>query len=887
MHNRPNTVFFAFWAGVALMLVIAGPAGAIPLGDTLTVIQRPLLNIPSIVTEGNTLTIECEASPATSGWAAELQRDGIQISMTVFSSTYDPSTLWWEVEALVPTVPVYDLYDLAVTASGGVDDTTWSAVRVIPAFKEDYYFVHITDPHMPTHLYYYEDGADTDSSEVVDMREIIHDVNIINPEFVLLTGDFINEGELEDYLNKRYFSRTQRLLTEFDVPVYLTSGNHDIGGWDDTPPPDGTARQTWWRFFGWKRCDSPPPGAPWYTQNYSFDYGPVHYIGLEAYNNYDNWRPGIYGSDSFTPGQMDWLDNEMTASSGSAAQVLFYHSDFSDQINLNSLGADMALWGHNHRDYDDFSHPYDIGTDNACDGARSYRLIRVSSGSLSPTSTVSAGSGGSNLEVAYSPANDGTNYTVTADITNDIDERFEHGQLRFVMPNEVGTVDVTGGALLQIDYSGLYAVYYVAVDILPTSSQTVTVTLTPGSSDPPTVTVTQPNGGEIWHIDSFFDITWTADDDVGVTSIDILLSSDGGATYPHTIATGETNDGTCSWQVDVSPTTQARVKVIAYDAATNSGEDVSNGNFTIADGEDPVVTVTQPNGGETWDIDSFFDITWSASDNIGVTSIDILLSSDGGATYPHTIATGETNDGTCSWQVDVSPTTQARVKVIAYDAATNSGEDVSNGNFTIADGEDPVVTVTQPNGGETWDIGQAYDITWTATDNIAVASITIVFSGDGGLTYPDTIATGETNDGLHTWNVGAGATLNARIKVIAYDDGGNSGDDACDADFEIYDPTAGTVPEPEIPSSLVITGTSPNPFSEHAVIRFGLPRDGTVRIDVYDVSGRLAVSLVREDYPAGYHEVDWQNDGKVGTGLYFLRLRLGPDTMTRKVVVSR
>jgi hypothetical protein len=681
MYNRPTTVFFNLWVGLVLVIATAVPAAIPPIGDTLTVIQRPLLNVPSIVREGDTLTIECEASPGTSGWGAELQRDDIQLSMTLLSSTYDPSTLWWELEALVPTVPVYDLYDLAVTVGGAVHDTTWSAVRVIPAFKDDYYFIHITDTHLPTHLYYYQSGSDTDSSELVDLREIIHDVNIINPEFVLLTGDFINEGELEDYLNKRYFSRTQRLLTEFDVPVYLTSGNHDIGGWDDTPPPDGTARQTWWRFFGWKRCDSPPPGAPWYTQNYSFDYGPVHYIGMEAYINYDGWRSGIYGGDSFTSGQMDWLDDEMAASSGSAAHVIFYHSDFSSQINLNSLGADMALWGHRHRDEDDFSHPYDIGTDNACDGARSYRMIRVSSGSLSPTSTVSAGSGGSNLEVDYSPANDGTNYTVTADITNNLAERFEHAQLRFVMPNEVGTVDVTGGTLLQIDYSGTYAIYYVWVDIPQTSSPTVIVTLTPGPSDPPTVTVNQPNSGEMWYIDSFFDITWTADDDVGVTSIDILLSSDGGATYPDTIATGETDDGTYSWQVDVSPTTQARVKVIAYDADMNTGEDVSDG------------------------------------------------------------------------------------------------------------------------------------------------------------------------------------------------------------DFEINDPLAGTEPRPEIPSSLVITGTGPNPFKERAVIRFGLPRDGLVEIDVYDVSGRRATTLVRKNYPAGHHTVEWQNDGKVGTGLYFLRLRLGPDTVARKIII--
>ena len=450
-----------------------------PKGDTLTVIQRPLLNIPALVTPGDTLNIECEADPGTSGWAAQLQYELTQVPLTILSSSYDASTLWWSLLAEIPAVPLYELYDLIVTADGGIADTTQNAVRVIPEFRDDYYFIQVTDPHLVTHLYYYEQGADTDTSEMVDLREVITDINIINPEFVLLTGDLVNEGELEDYLNRRYYTRAQRMLTEFQVPVFLTSGNHDLGGWDSTPPPDGTARRDWWRFFGWKRLDDPPPGAPWYTQNYSFDYGPVHYIGMEAYDNYDGWRWGTYGGESFTSGQMDWLDDDRADASGSVSQVLFYHYDFSNQINLNSLGVEMALWGHIHSNQGSISSPpYDLATDNVCDGARSYRLIRVQDGTLLPTATISAGYSGDNLEVQYTPANDGTHSSVTANIDNNINERFEYSQLRFLMPGGGGDINVTGGNLVQIDNSGPVAVCYVEVNISPNSFQTVTVTTT-------------------------------------------------------------------------------------------------------------------------------------------------------------------------------------------------------------------------------------------------------------------------------------------------------------------------------------------------------------------------------------------------------------------------
>ena len=209
-----------------------------PLGDTLTIIQRPLLNIPVIAIPGDTIKIECEADSTTTEWSAKLIHQSKQIELDIVDVLYDPSLYHWMVSARVPhSFSVYELYDLIVIVDGNIIDTTKNAVRVVPEYKNEYYFIHITDTHLPTHLYYYEPGSESDTSEIQDLREVIKDINIINPEFVLLTGDFINEGELEDYLGRRYYSRSQRLLTELEKPVYLLAGNHDIGGWVATPMP--------------------------------------------------------------------------------------------------------------------------------------------------------------------------------------------------------------------------------------------------------------------------------------------------------------------------------------------------------------------------------------------------------------------------------------------------------------------------------------------------------------------------------------------------------------------------------------------------------------------------------------------------------------------------
>jgi hypothetical protein len=100
---------------------------------------------------------------------------------------------------------------------------------------------------------------------------------------------------------------------------------------------------------------------------------------------------------------------------------------------------------------------------------------------------------------------------------------------------------------------------------------------------PPEVTLTSPNGGEVWMggAKDNHPITWTATDNAGVTAVDLAWSSDGGATYPNVIATGVANTGSYDWAVPTWQTTTARVRVTAHDAAGNTASDNSDANFEI------------------------------------------------------------------------------------------------------------------------------------------------------------------------------------------------------------------------------------------------------------------------------------------------------------------
>lgn len=491
MPSPARTIGLITLAAIALLLTPLASAAASTdgraVGDTLTVVMRPILSVPVVLADGQSFTIEAKASSGTTGWSAVLERGGLSYSLALSSVSYESSYERWFMTATVPTGTPEELYDLHVQANGGIDDVTKHSVMVEDAISNDFYFVHITDTHLPTHLFYYESGADSDTTEMDDLRAVINDINIINPAFVLFTGDVVNEGELEDYQERRYFTKAKRILGEFDIPVFITAGNHDVGGWDDTPPPDGTARKTWWRFFGWRYLNDPPTGDNIYTQNYSFDYAHAHFTGIEAYNNYDKWRRTTYGNDSFTTKQLAWLADDLSLVHPVKAVVLFYHMDFQDQLNLGSLGVDGALYGHIHYDSGAIgATPFNLATDNVCDGNRSMRLVRVSDNIVTPSDAISAGGGsGYNLRVNYDAANDGTETEITATVTNGQPEDFEHGRLKFHVPAASMPYAVDAGTITHSIVDGDVATYYVSVDIGSLTITDVTISADTGVDDAP------------------------------------------------------------------------------------------------------------------------------------------------------------------------------------------------------------------------------------------------------------------------------------------------------------------------------------------------------------------------------------------------------------------
>lgn len=434
-------------------------------GDILTTVQRPILSIPAITHPNETFEIWASAPVVTSGWEISIKHKDYEQELDIVSTYYDTVRDWHIITVQTPTPAFYELFDLVVTAPTLEVDHVKNAVKIEAMPDNDWYFIHITDTHLPTHLFSHDSNYYNDMTEVEDFLTVIEDINVLNPKFVLFTGDIVNEGELEEYLDARYYSIAKNTTGMLQVPVYLVSGNHDIGGWQGTPMPAGNSRSKWYKFFGWDILENPNGIYPYRTQNYTFNYNGIKFIGMESYVNYDDYLPGIFGDESFTNNQMSWLNSQVATAE--ETKVMFYHYDFSDQLNLNSLGVDMALAGHIHSDDGSITQqPYNLHTGAICDGSRKYRVIKVNNGVLQPLASVSAGSSGQNFQVNYTYPNNGTVYNNVAEIVNLHNIAFDDILLKFEMihPGH-GEISSYNGTWSQVIEQGDKLIVYVKASI--------------------------------------------------------------------------------------------------------------------------------------------------------------------------------------------------------------------------------------------------------------------------------------------------------------------------------------------------------------------------------------------------------------------------------------
>ena len=75
-----------------------------------------------------------------------------------------------------------------------------------------------------------------------------------------------------------------------------------------------------------------------------------------------------------------------------------------------------------------------------------------------------------------------------------------------------------------------------------------------------------------------------------------------------------------------------------------------------------------------------------------------------------------------------------------------------------------------------------------------------------------------------------------------------------------------------VPTNYRMLQNYPNPFNPTTTIHYEIPRDSHVRIDLFDLSGRLINSFVDQRQPAGYYSIHW-DASNFSSGVYFYRMQ--------------
>lgn len=342
-------------AFAALWLVVASAAAApveLPLPAALDPkvesILAPLSGMPTLQTAAEPLLVEIDpvatgeraqaAAWLTPSFGALRPRLALGVPQTI--ETAVPSRLWpgRTVDRLHYALPadlLADLYDLEVAIPGASPlgrlrdtDLQRRAVSILREYPKTPRVVVIADPSVGDprplqdaatdaigrgevaqllEVVQHSIGNPMNSERWAALNRVIQEVNLVRPDFVLVTGDltFLAYPQALPY----EYEDIWNLLDRLEVPVFVSPGNHDLYIVDDyiggsTALWDGKA--LWQQYFG--------------PLHYSADIGPdLHLASLNTFEwdsltpfppeeEFDTRAAGHLGAE-----QLAWLEDDLRA----------------------------------------------------------------------------------------------------------------------------------------------------------------------------------------------------------------------------------------------------------------------------------------------------------------------------------------------------------------------------------------------------------------------------------------------------------------------------------------------------------------------------------------------------------------------------------------------
>lgn len=89
-----------------------------------------------------------------------------------------------------------------------------------------------------------------------------------------------------------------------------------------------------------------------------------------------------------------------------------------------------------------------------------------------------------------------------------------------------------------------------------------------------------------------------------------------------------------------------------------------------------------------------------------------------------------------------------------------------------------------------------------------------------------------------------------------------------------------------LPTEFTLYQNYPNPFNPSTQIRFDIPQNGKVTLDVFNMLGQKVATLVNKDLSTGTHSVNFDATN-LSSGMYLYKLTSGNSTITQKMMLIK
>jgi hypothetical protein len=295
---------------------------------------------------------------------------------------------------------------------------------------------------------------------------------------------------------------------------------------------------------------------------------------------------------------------------------------------------------------------------------------------------------------------------------------------------------------------------------------------------------------------------------------------------------------------------------------------------TIPDMTPPSVTITSPNGGESFITTSPQTLTWTATDDVGVSSVEVLLSRNGTGGPFETLYSGP-NSNSLEWTVVGPPSDNCYLKVAAQDTAGNTGSDLSDRPFAIVD----VATPTLLSQFAATPLPSGIELRWRFSQPERFGPVTVERAPAAAGPWTDALVERREEEGTSI-------ALDRNVQDgRAYWYHLNTTSGASPYTFGPIEAMAG-----EAIREFALSRPVPNPTPSGMRVDYAVPRAARLDLSLFDMQGRHVATLVDGLVPAGRNQAVW--DGSVGgrqapAGVYFLRLKSPGVNLTRRLVVTR